>query len=78
MKEKVRNVLVSLLIGAALIALGAFFWFGMEGFTFYISLIPISNEVIGIAAAVIGVLVILVGILDKGEKKEEKKDEENK
>ena len=69
MKEKMKY----LLIGVAFLVAAAFFWFISEGFTFYVSFIPLSNEVVGVACAVIGVLVILVGILVKDEKKDEEK-----
>ena len=65
MKGKLKTILVGLLFLAA----AAFFWFVSEGFTFYVSFIPLSNEVVAVIAAVIGILVLLVGILDKGDKK---------
>lgn len=69
MKEKIKYFL----IGIVFLVAAAFFWFISEGFTFYVSFIPLSNEVVGVVSAVIGVLAILVGILDKGEKKDEEK-----
>jgi len=61
-----------LLLGIVFLAAAALFWFFFDGLTFYVSFIPLTNEVIGIACALIGVLIILVGILGKGAKKEDK------
>ena len=61
MKEKVKYII----IGLAFLAAAAFFLFVSEGFTFYVSFIPLSNEVVGVISAIFGVLTILVGILDK-------------
>lgn len=68
MKEKIKT----LLLGIVFFAAAALFWFFFDGLTFYVSFIPFTNEVIGVICALIGVLVILVGIFDKGDKKEDK------
>ena len=69
MKEKLKYII----IGLAFVAAAAFFWFVADGFTIYVSFIPLSNEIVGVLSAVIGVLAILIGILAKVEKKDEEK-----
>lgn len=61
MKEKLKYIV----IGLAFLAAAAFFLFVSEGFTFYVSFIPLSNEVVGVIAAIFGILAILAGILSK-------------
>ena len=64
MKEKMKNIL----IGVVLLVAAAFLYFVMEDFVFYVSFIPLNNAVASIIVAVIGILMLLVGLLEKNDK----------